>query len=295
MVLVMGARGTLGRRLVQRLAKRGRLVRAATRDPSSLAAPAGVEVRTVDVRDQRAVRDALEGIDMVVSAIHGIAPPTRSNHPGIVDGTGSRALIDAAADAGIKRFVLVSAQGAAPEAPSRFFRVKHETEEHLRRSGVAFTIVRPPAFIELHGLKMMGEPLVAGRPVRFIGRGQTPIEWVSADDVATELADSLDRSDRDRHIVRIHGPDTLSRVAALAILEDATGRTAHRSHLPLPLAGLMRTVGGWFNPGLAYLLDAAITEGQPAQPPTHPPDVDVHATTTLRQVAERWAASVAAT
>ncbi len=61
----------------------------------------------------------------------------------------NRQLIDAAKVAGAKYFIFVSVQGASPDSPLEFFRIKYRTEEYLRASGLNFTILRPSAFMDL--------------------------------------------------------------------------------------------------------------------------------------------------
>jgi len=288
MILVVGARGVLGRVVVERLVAAGREVMAAGRDPARLGASSGVRTVRLDVRDTTSIRDALDGVDTVVSAIHGLAPPTRDNHPGIVDGAGVRALVDESAAAGVGRFVFLSAKGAAPDAPSRFFRLKHEAEQHLRASTLDWTIVRPAAFIEVHGLQLMGEPLRAGKAVRLVGPAGTPIDWVSVEDVADVIVSSLDGPSRRGAVVEVVGPRKASRLEVIDVLERAAGMTARRSHLPRPVAAFVQRVGALVNPGVGYLLEAAL--GEDAAPGhSTPADVAVTGTRTLEDVAARWA------
>lgn len=288
MILVAGARGLLGSAVVERLAARGVEVVAGGRDPSALDVPAGVGTVALDVRDRDSVVGALAGVGAVVSAVHGLAPPSRSNHPGVVDGAGVRTLIDESVAAGVDHFVLVSAMGAAPDAPSRFFRLKHAAEEHLRSSGMSWTIIRPAAFMEVHGLLMMGEPLRAQKPVRLVGPATTPLEWVAVRDVADVVVRCLEDPAARDSTIEVSAPGRASRVEALATLEAALGRSAKRSHLPRPVASVVQRVGGAANPGLGYLLDAALAEDRP---PGHPRAADetVTATTTLETVAAEWA------
>ena len=113
MIVLAGGTGTLGARLVPRLAGRGLAVRVLTRDPARaqhLAGP-GIEVTCGDVRDPASIARALRGAGTVVSAVHGFAGPGRVS-PATVDRAGNAHLIDAAARTGAT-FVLVSVVGAA--------------------------------------------------------------------------------------------------------------------------------------------------------------------------------------
>ena len=71
----------------------------------------------------------------------------------------------------------MSVVGASADSPMELFRCKHAAEAHLRGSGVAWTIVRATAFVELW-IDILGSTATPGRPVVF-GRGDNPINFVS--------------------------------------------------------------------------------------------------------------------
>ncbi len=101
-----------------------------------------------------------------------------------MDRAGNANLIAAArADAA---FVLVSIVGASAAHPIGLFRAKHAAEETLRASGLPWTIVRATAFMETWAT-IMSRPLASGKILVF-GRGDNPINFVSATDLAALLA-----------------------------------------------------------------------------------------------------------
>jgi len=296
MDLVIGASGGLGSRVVSRLLGRDGAVRASSRDPDARlvqVAEGGAETVQLDLRDPASIRRALTGVDRLVVAAHGLYPPSRSNHPGLVDVEGTRTLAAAAVEARVKHVVFCSSGHAGPDAPTAFGRAKFVAEQALSDAGLPHTSLRFAAvFMENHGLVLLGEPLRDAKPVRFIGQGRTPIGWLSMEDAADLVLTVLD--DPAALPVRpvVVGPDELSRQQALALFEDALGYPAKVSHLPLPVARVLRTVGGAVNPGLRYLLDLAIAEE------THPRGglaidtgaPDWRGTTRLADVVRRWAA-----
>lgn len=147
MILVAGGTGRLGRLVVNRLVDEGRSVRALTRDPSAAAdlVDSGVELMTGDVRDPSSLPPALSGVSTVVSTVHGLVG-SGGVTPASVDRDGNHNLIDAAAAAAPHAAViLVSTVGASPDHPMELFRMKWAAEEHLRASGLAWTIVRSNA------------------------------------------------------------------------------------------------------------------------------------------------------
>jgi len=288
MVLVVGARGALGSRVVRRLLAEGRAVRAVSRDPAGLASltALGAEAVAGDLLDEAWHGAALAGVEQVVMASHGLVPPSTRNHPGAVDGDGARRFIDAAGRAGVRHVVYVSAAGA-DRASDPFGRVKFATEQHLRASGVPCTVVRPTVFVENNGLMLLGEPARAGKPVQIVGAGTEPVNWVSAEDVADEVVRAL-AGGAVGQVLEVRGPDTLTRLEVLEIVERALGATAKRQHLPRPVAQAVRALVGPFHPGIRYLLGLVLSEGAPSQPSDGA--VVRVGRTPVAEVVERWAA-----
>ncbi|MDP9334135.1 MAG: SDR family oxidoreductase, partial [Actinomycetota bacterium] len=187
MILLAGGTGRLGTIVVNRLGDRGIQVRVLTRDPSRADHLAGrhVEVVTGDVRDPDSLRRATDGIEVVVSAMHGVTGP-RGSSPATVDRDGNVNLIDATKAAGAD-LVLMSTVGAAADSPMELFRMKHAAEQHAITSGVPTTIVRATAFLELWIEILQKTAGRSGRPLVF-GRGANAINFVSVTDVAALVA-----------------------------------------------------------------------------------------------------------
>jgi len=149
-VVVAGATGRLGAWLLPELKAAGFTVRGMTRDPEQARqrVGSGYEWVQADVRDPASLPPALAGAAWVVSAVGAIRPDGR-NAPQFVDYEGVRNLVDASVEAGIDHFVLVSSIGVT----QRFHLLnltfgdvltwKWRAEEHLRASGLTYTIVRP--------------------------------------------------------------------------------------------------------------------------------------------------------
>jgi uncharacterized protein YbjT (DUF2867 family) len=153
MILIAGGTGTLGAQVVRLLTARGLEVQILTRDPARAQHLQGdrVEIVPGDVRDPRAVERAADGASTVISAIQGFAGAAPVG-PQAVDRQGNSNLIQAARAGAVEHFILVSMQGAAPDHPMELFRMKYLAEEELKASGLAWTIIRPSAYMETWGL-----------------------------------------------------------------------------------------------------------------------------------------------
>jgi uncharacterized protein YbjT (DUF2867 family) len=261
MILLAGGTGRLGTVLATRLTEHGLAVRVLTRDPARAGhlVALGVEVATGDVRDRASLVPALDGAGVAVSAVHGFTGPGDVS-PATVDYQGNINLIDAARAVGAQ-FVLTSVAGAAADSPMELFRMKHAAEEHLRASGVRWTIVRATAFLELW-TEVLGKTAArSGRPVVF-GRGDNPINFVSVADVADLLEQAVtDPATRGR-ILEIGGPDNLSFNQLAAEIQQAAGRTAAPRHVPRSALRFMARSAGYFRPELGRQARAALVMDQ---------------------------------
>lgn len=144
MILVTGATGFIGRALVRQLSETGQEVRVLLRpSPRSPRLPKGVpvEVSVVSLNDERGVRAALRG----VHHIYHLASAESQGRGGSLlttDIEGTRTLVQAAKDAGVERLIYLSHIGADRASAFPIQKAKGIAEEHIRRSGVPFTIIR---------------------------------------------------------------------------------------------------------------------------------------------------------
>ena len=249
MILLAGGTGRLGTALATRLTGHGLAVRVLTRDPARAGhlTALGVEVATGDVRDRASLAPAVDGAGVVVSAVHGFAGPGGVS-PATVDYQGNINLIEAARATGAQ-LVMMSVAGAAADSPMELFRMKHAAEEHLRASGVRWTIVRATAFFELWIDVLSQTSGRSGRPVVF-GRGDNPINFVSVADVAA-LAEHVVTDPATRgHILQIGGPDNLTFNQLATAIQAAAGRTSAPRHVPPLVLRLMAQTARRLKPEL---------------------------------------------
>lgn len=188
LVLVAGATGGTGQYVVTELLENGYRVRAFVRDIDEAREKLGTEIDFAegDVRDRASVDAALDGVMAIISAI-GAGRGDPSNVPEFVDYGGVRNLVEAAADAGLRQFVLVSSGGVTHEdhvLNKMFDNVliwKFKGEEAVRASGVPYTIVRPGGLIN----KPSNETVIV------LQQGDTVTGLIPRADVAVVLVQAL--------------------------------------------------------------------------------------------------------
>ncbi len=149
-ILVAGATGRTGLHLVQYLVEQGHKPTALVRESSDTSSlPQGVDIRKGNLADLQT--GVCEGMDAVIFAA-GSGGSTGPEMTKKVDRDGAKRLIDLARESGVKRFVMLSSIGAdqsnhtSDVAP--YLNAKHEADEHLKASGITYSILRPVALTD---------------------------------------------------------------------------------------------------------------------------------------------------
>jgi uncharacterized protein YbjT (DUF2867 family) len=257
MILVAGGSGHLGVELVPLLTARGIPVRILTRDPDRARQRLGETPQFAkgDARSPNTLEAALKGVDAVVSAMTGFGPGAPG--PRAVDYEGNLNLIRAAEAAGVRRVVLVSIHGATADHAMELWRMKHRAEEALQASKLDWVIVRPNAFMELWA-QIVGEPIFKNGKATVFGRGDNPINFNSAVDVARFVELAVFDPGLSRTILSVGGPENLTLNQLVGQIERAAGRKAAVKHVPVPMMRLMSFVMRPLKPDVAAMIQGGI-------------------------------------
>jgi uncharacterized protein YbjT (DUF2867 family) len=233
MILVAGATGELGQAICRKLMERGGMVYGMVRassDPAAIAAleAMGVTPVQVDLSDAESLREACSGCDSVASGMTAMGRPGESIER--VDRDGQIALVTAAAEEGVERFVYVSYSGVIGKDDPLTL-AKRAVERTLKHSGMTWTVLRPSYFMESWLSPALGFDVAAGR-ARIFGSGRQPISWVTRDDVAQFAAEAVDSEEARNATIEIGGPEALSPLEAVAVFESVAGRRIEVETVP---------------------------------------------------------------
>ena len=241
MILVTGGTGFVGPKVVKALRDRDRPVRCLVRDPS--AGPAellgawGCELAQGDMTDAASLRRAVEGCDAVVHLV-AIRQGREEQFRRVME-QGTRDLVSAAQDAGVRRFVLMSALGTSEETKDLvpYFHAKWEMEQTVAASSLEHVIFRPSfIFGRDGGILVTFKRLARLAPVTpVIGSGKQRLQPIWVDDVAAYFAAGAEKPEAAGRIFELGGPDVVSWNELWSRLKRALGVRRPSMHVPVRL------------------------------------------------------------
>jgi uncharacterized protein YbjT (DUF2867 family) len=256
-ILVTGATGFVGPKIVHALREREQPVRSLVRRPGDRSAATlaswGSELVQGDMGDAPSLRRAVEGAEIVVHLVS-IRQGSDEDFRRVME-QGTQDLVKAAKDAGVRRFVLMSALGTSEETKDLvpYYRSKWEMERAVRGSGLEHVIFRPSfVFARDGGILPTFRKLARVAPVTpIIGSGRQRIQPIWVDDVAAYFAEGLGNPEAANRTFELGGPDAVTWNEFWQRLKRALGQRRPSVHVPM---GLMR-------------LNALVTERLPGNVP----------------------------
>lgn len=246
---VFGASGFIGRNIVRELAARGARVNAVCRDAerAKFLKPMGsvgqVTPMRADVTDPAAVARAVAGADVVINLV-GILVPSGRHSFEAVQATAPGTIAKAAAAAGARQLVHVSAIGADADSRSAYARSKAAGEAAVRAAFPAATILRPSivfgpddSFFNRFAAMAQVMPVLP-----LFGGGATRFQPVFVDDVSDAAMAALDRPDAAGNTYELGGPSAYSFRQLLELMLAEIRRKRPLVSVPFWLATLEAAV-----------------------------------------------------
>lgn len=222
MILVTGGTGFVGRALVRQLVANGQQVRTLIRpSPRTPNLPRGVpvEVAVVSLNDERGLRSALRGVDVVYHLAGAEHAGARANILG-TDAHGTYNLAQIASESRVRRFFYISHLGADRSSYYPLLKVKGIAEEHIRKSGVPYTIFRSALLYgpEDHFTTAFARIVSLFPLVVMPQHGDVLLQPLWVEDLVTCLLWSLENPDTINQTIEIGGAEYFPFHQALEII-----------------------------------------------------------------------------
>ena len=249
MLLVTGSTGFVGRRVVEALKSRGHSVRALVHNSSAQAVLQGHadELAYGDILDPGVLAQAARGIDGIVHLV-AVVRERGSLTFERVNLQGTQGVLKAAKEAGVNRFVHVSAIGAADDPSIPFLRSKWLAEQEVITSGIPYVVIRS-SLIFGEGDEFFNTlaALVKVLPVvPIVGDGRASFQPLSVEDLARCVATSCEDDRLLGKTLEVGGPQHVAYDELIDLVAGVLGKKPRKIHLPMgvvrPAATIMNVL-----------------------------------------------------
>ncbi|MGI8522680.1 MAG: NAD(P)H-binding protein [Nocardioides sp.] len=205
-LLVAGATGFIGRRLVPALVEAGHDVRAMTRNPKTYDGPG--QAVGGDVADPSSLAGPLDGVEVAYYLVHSLDSDDFERR----DAEAARNFARAAARAGVRRIVYLGGLGSSDGELSAHLRSRREVETLLGGSGVPVTVLRAAIIVGHGGISWeITRQLVKNLPAMVVPRwAGTRTQPIALDDVIGYLTGVLEQDETTGEVYEIGGPEVLT-------------------------------------------------------------------------------------
>ncbi len=257
-VLVTGATGFVGPKIVHTLRAQGHEVRALVRAPerASHLRALGVELAAGDITDPASLQAAVTGCTQVVHLVAILQGSTADFERVMTQGT--KDLVAAAKGAGVERFVLMSALGTSESSGATvpYYAAKWEEEQIVAGSGLEHVVFRPSFIFGRGGgaLRTFMKQVRYSPVVTVIGAGLQRSQPIWVDDVAEYFARAIDAPEAANRIFELGGPDTVDWNGLYRTIAKVLGKRRRLVHVPIGLARTGAQLTQWL-PGAPLSVD----------------------------------------
>ena len=246
MILITGATGYIGRRLVARLVAQGERPRCLVRDTNRakrMLPSSKVELVTGETTSLVSLDAAVHGVDTIIHAAFLTADNKQSagNEYEKTNVQGTANLINAAKKAGVKRIIEISGLGTKPDKTGSYMQGRYLSEKMLKESGLDWTIIQPSVLFGKNApfVKGLADLIRTSPVVPLIGNGKIMFQPIWVEDVVTVIIKVLeDPEHTTKRTYTIGGPEYYSFTQIINVLMKTMHKQRFKAPAPLPLVAM---------------------------------------------------------
>ncbi|XUW99493.1 MAG: NAD-dependent epimerase/dehydratase family protein [Dehalogenimonas sp.] len=235
MILITGASGFVASHLIPQLRKTGEPLRclvANETEGARINAP-GAELAVGNITDPGALKTACKGVDTVIHLVAVIREPRNATFEQI-NVAGTRNMVEAARDCGVKRFIHMGALGATPDPGYKYLNSKWLGMEIVKHSGLDFSILQPSVmFGEGAGFiaSLVRSVHLAPFIVPIAGDGKSQLQPIWVGDVVSCVM-KLVNGEKSGRSIEIGGPEIMTYEEVMDEVLAALGEKRTKVHVP---------------------------------------------------------------
>ncbi|HSF29201.1 MAG TPA: NAD(P)H-binding protein [Candidatus Tectomicrobia bacterium] len=257
-IVITGANGAVGTALIRYLSARAplgamrlrALVRSLARAQSLYALH--TEIVVVDYHRRETLREAVAGAEVVVH-LAGALLPRRGESLLQANVDATRALVEAAASAGVKTCVFLSFPDADPVSKNQYLGSKGMAEVIVQQAGFAGAILRVPMILGPESAAVVKLRQMASVPLLpLVGGGAVRLQPIAESDVLAAIVWAIVTAPRPLRVLNLVGPETVTYAELLRRVGDRLGSKPWVLHIPKAVAWLSAYVVGALVPSLGW-------------------------------------------
>jgi uncharacterized protein YbjT (DUF2867 family) len=221
MILITGASGTVGRTVLNDVARSGQPHRAMYRSKEDAGkAPSGTDTVIADFADKSSLAHALRD----VASVYLVCSPI----PDLAQLEGN--VIEACQAGGVRRIVLNSALGAG-DYPKSFPAWHRRVEDQLRASKLTYCVLRPNSFLQ--NIVAFYAPSIRAQGAFYAGMGNARVSYLDVRDIAAVAAKALQGGEHDGKTYELNGPEAVTYAEVASRITKQTGVAAKYVDIPV--------------------------------------------------------------
>lgn len=232
-VILFGATGNLGKEIAKELVKQGYDLTVVVRNESKAKALSDITTKHIvaDVCKKESLAKIFDDQDIVVSALGKSVSPKDKSKASFrdIDLNANSNILNEAVKSGIKKFVYISAFHSEMYLHLEYFKVHHEFSELLKKSGIDYSIIKPPAifcgFIDIIEMAKKGQLV-------NIGKGDKKTNPIYEGDLAKITVDSITQSNC---IIEAGGKNIYTRKQLNEIVQNEINKNKRIKTVPIRL------------------------------------------------------------
>ena len=245
MILIAGSTGFVGSHLAKRLVVEGERPRCLARSQeraSQILPVEKVDLTMGDTTKPETLEKALQGVDILVHSAFITADLKQSNTNTYygVNAVGTKNLVIAAKNAGVKKIVVVSGLGTRPDKSGTYMQGRYLAEQQVKESGLAWSILQPSIQFGEHAAFFKGlADLIRMAPVvPVVGTPKRKFQPIWVEDVVSCLIKQIREDSRNGNTYVVGGPEIFTYGEILDMLANRLGKKRLKAPAPVPLVGI---------------------------------------------------------
>lgn len=244
-IMITGAFSFSGKYVAKRLLEKNYSLHTLTNHPDTNSPMVNaISINPLDFNDTDQLKKSLEGMDILINTYWIRFPYGNMTYEKAVENT--KLLFDLSKKQGVKRIVHISISNPSLSSDLPYFKGKAELEQHLKRLGISYSIIRPTVIFGDEGILINNIAFIIKTFPFFavMGDGDYQLQPIYVEDLAQLIVQAVE-SDENQLLDAI-GPEVYTFDSLIQVIAQRLNKFIHIFHVSPGLAYFFTKILGWF-------------------------------------------------